>query len=149
MPIFLAILAVIGAFLGYEFSLLTQGIIIVVILIIFYLVRADDIGDLFLFIFGGYMFIGLVLGNLIYFINPNLTNNVDFSQLNPNNRKEIKVENIEINKEVTKDEKNKQLELICKSNGSVFYLTSYKIVENDIINLKTDQVFNKYNCEVK
>lgn len=48
------------------------------------------------------------------------------------------------------NKKEKELpELICRIENQIFYIKEYEYKEGIIINLKTDQVFNKESCSLK
>lgn len=121
---------VISMFVGYILpNYIGLGLIgVSLVLTIIFLLNSngsglDGIGNIILAAIFGCVFVGLGIGK-----------SLDYFEV-------FKIqEKIELN--------NKLPELICKSDNNTFILVNYKTDKDNIINLKTDQVFNKSNCSL-
>ncbi len=127
MELILAIMFGIG--FGFFIPFIWQvGIIIIVFLFLFF--SKDNMDGFGVAIIIGiflYIGIGVGIGNGLDYLNKeHKSNNLGNFTLNQN-----------------------LPELICKNENNTFILTNYKIDKDNIVNLKTDQIFNKSNCSLK
>ncbi len=127
MEIFVCIL--IGFCLGFFTSIKIQLIVIIIVIAIFLIKgrRIEGLVSLYLISMALFAFIGILIGNSIYYIDNEVLPKF----------KEQKIILI-----------NELPELVCKTDIGVFILNNYESKGDLIINLKTDQAFNKTNCSL-
>lgn len=136
---YLIILALIGLIVGYfipmSFGIGLSLFLIIIILYNFIIAKGKELDG-----FGNLIIIGVLDSFLIELcFGKGIDHNFN-SMTNTKNELSTITSNIN---------NNNLPELICKSENNTFILVNYKNDKDTIINLKTDQVFNKSNCSLK
>lgn len=139
---FLLIDLLIGAGIGFFLPLnfaIGFGIFLALVAIVFLFnangKELDGIGFLIVAAFLGVFVCGLALGKTLSYVD------IELSEQTINTEKSS-------NSNITESNSNLP-ELICKVDNNTFILVNYKNDKDTIVNLKTDQIFNKSNCSLK
>lgn len=140
---FLLIDLLIGAGIGFFLPLnfaIGFGIFLALVVILFLFnangKELDGIGFLIVAAFLGVFVCGLALGKTLSYVDIELTEQT-INIEKPSNSNTTTESNINLP------------ELICKVDNNAFILVNYKHDKDTIVNLKTDQIFNKSNCSLK